>query len=115
MPIEIERPQRAKGMVHHQIAATAKGLAEEHYEQLALNNAFYKRWPKVKGFVAHNWRHYVSLTRQMFSAMLGNPQYTPEFKDHIYKALLLDGAVNPKKMAKPAPKVHFPLTKLTKQ
>lgn len=101
MPIEITQPQRAKGVVHKQIAETAKGLALEHYEVLARDNLFYKRWPKKKAFVGHNWRHYIPMARQIMVAMLGNPKYDEKFKKKIFDAILLDGAVNPRNMAKP--------------
>ncbi len=102
MPELIAPPVRAKGVVHKMIADVAKGCAETQYEVLAKQNAFYRRWPKVKPFVTHNWRHYIPVARQTLTMMLGNPKYTETQKAAIYEALMLDGTVNPKKMAEPA-------------
>lgn len=100
-------PVRAKGVVHKQIAATAKGLAAEHWERLSSNNAFHRRWPKVEPYVAHNWRHYIDMTRQVMAAMLGSPKYDEKMKAEISEALLLDATVNPKKMAEPEKRRFF--------
>lgn len=103
MSIDLSRPPvRAKGVVHKMIADVAKGCAREQWEQLAKQNAFYKRWPMPKPFVVHNWRHYIPLARQILTGMLGNPKYTQAQKDAIHGALLLDGVMNPKQMAEPA-------------
>ena len=88
-------------MVHRQLAHTAKGLAEEHYETLASDNDFYKRWPKMKAYVGHHWRLYVPMARSIFTHMLGQPNVEDHLKRQMYEALMLDGAVNPKHMATP--------------
>jgi hypothetical protein len=101
MPIEIEAPQRARGMVHKMIADVAKGCAGEHYEELARDDRFYKRWPKPKAFIAHNWRLYVDIARTILAGMLGNPEIPEKRKELIHGALLLDGVLNPRRMATP--------------
>lgn len=101
MAIEIEAPQRARGMVHKLIADTAKGMASEHFEELSRNNDFHKRWPHLKPFVGHNWRLYIPMARSVLTGMLGNPNLAEEKKRIIYDAILKDGAINPKPMAIP--------------
>lgn len=101
MPIEIEAPRRAKGMVHRLIADTAKGMAAEHYEVLARDNRFYKAYPKVGRFVRQKWQLYIHVARQTLVGMLGNPNTPDDQKAAIYEAVMKDGAVNPKKMAAP--------------
>lgn len=100
-------PMRAKGIVHEQIAKTAKGLAQEQWAILARQNAFYRRWPKVEVFVDKNWPEYVNMARQILTGMLGSPRYSAEMKADIHNALLLDGVINPKEMAEPAPRSFF--------
>lgn len=95
-------PQKAKGMVHKLVADTAKGLAKEHYDQLALNNRFYKAHPNVEHFSFRKWPLYVDMARQILTEMLNLPQYDQATKDLIADALFKDGAVNPKRMAEPA-------------
>lgn len=113
MNIDFSQPvQRAKGVVHKRIAEIAKGCAKEQWETLAKQNAFFKRWPKPKAFVAHNWPRYVPVARAILTGMLGNDKYTQAERDEIYHILLLDGAVNPKTMAEPAkPVITFSDTK----
>lgn len=110
MATQIDRPMKAKGIVHKMIADVAKGCAREQWETLAKQNAFYKCWPKPQAFVAHNWRLYIPVARQILTGMLGNPKYPERMKEEIHAALLLDGAVNPKTMAEPAkPPILFKL------
>lgn len=98
---QILPPMKAKGVVHKMIADTAKGMAEAHYELLAKQNAFYRRYPDVTVFVHSCWPHYIHVARQTLTGMLGSPQYSEEMKAEIADALMRDGAVNPKKMAEP--------------
>lgn len=108
MSVELAPPMRAKGMVHKLIADTAKGIAAEEWEKLSTNsNAFHKKWPKVKPFVGHNWRLYVPTARALLVGMLGSPSVAPEMKERIHGAILLDGAINPKRMAVPEKPSYF--------
>jgi hypothetical protein len=103
MVTEIERPTKAKGIVHKMIADTAKGCALAHYETLARgSNAFYRKYKDPQAFVRREWPKYIHAARQILTGMLGNPNYDQEKKDLIFEALRLDGAVNPKAMAEPA-------------
>ena len=101
MAIEIEAPQRAKGMVHKLIADTAKGMAAEHYEVLARDNRFFKAYPKLGPFVRKKWELYIPLAKQTLIGMLGSPTVSDEHKAVIHEAVLRDGAINPKRMATP--------------
>lgn len=104
---KITPPVRGKGIVHKQIAATAKALAAEQWEVLSRQNDFHRRFPDVDRYVAKHWPKYVPMTRQLMTAMLGSPKYDQKMKDEIYLALMLDGAINPKKMAEPAKRLFF--------
>lgn len=94
-------------MVHKMIADTAKGCAEVQWEQLAKQNKFYKAWPDKARFVRANWPKYIAVARATLTGMLGNPKYDEAMKAEIHDALLRDGAVNPKTMAKPATPSFF--------
>lgn len=99
---QIDQPMKAKGVVHKMIADTAKGIAREQWATLARHNAFYKAWPEPEPFVAYHWPKYIDTARFILVGMLGSPKYDQHTKDQIFDAVLRDGAVNPKTMAKPA-------------
>lgn len=101
MATEIDRPTKAKGMTHKLIGDTAKGMALEHWEQLAKNNNFYKLWPDPLEFQRQKWPLYLDVARQTLIGMLGSPTISDEQKECIADAVLRDGAVNPKAMATP--------------
>lgn len=107
-----QRPTKAKGIVHKMIADTAKGCCGEAWETLAKQNRFYRLNPDRAKFVHRFWPNYIPIARTILTGMLGNPKYPQSMKDEIHDALLRDGAVNPKKMAEPAKRVIFPVTKL---
>lgn len=101
MATEIEAPMKAKGMTHKLIGDTAKGMALEHWEQLAKNNRFFKVWPDPLEFQRQKWPLYIDVARQTLVGMLGDPKLSDEKKEFIADAILRDGAVNPKAMAIP--------------
>lgn len=103
----IDRPQKAKGVVHKMIADVAKGCCREAWENLAKQNKFYQRYPSADAFVIACWPQYLPVARNILIGMLGNPKYTEAMKAEIYDVLLKDGAVNPKKMAEPAKPSFF--------
>jgi hypothetical protein len=98
----IDRPQKAKGVVHKMIADTAKGCAREAWDGLAKQNAFYRRFPNADAFVLACWPQYLPVARNILVGMLGSPKYPDTMKAEIHEVLLKDGAVNPKRMAEPA-------------
>lgn len=107
MATEIDRPMKAKGMTHKLIGDTAKGMALEHWEQLAKNNNFFKLWPDPDEFQRQKWPLYVDIAKQTLIGMLGNPKLPAEQAELIHDVILRDGAVNPKKMATPAKPSFF--------
>lgn len=117
MATEITAPQHAKGVVHHQIADTAKGLAGEFWEQMATGtkgrgglrlkavrgaNRFYKQWPNRETFVGLKWPDFIDTARQALQLLLGNPSTPEAVKADIHHVLLLDGTVNPKTLSREA-------------
>ncbi len=93
----LNRPVKAKGVVHHMIADTAKGMAEVIYEDAAHDNDFYKRYPDVKAFVRKRWQSFIQPAREQLAEMLGMPDsmVSAHMKAEIHEALLLNAAVNP--------------------
>ena len=87
-------------VVHTIIADTAKAIAQEAYDAIAHDNAFYAEWPSADLFVTHNWRMFTDQARQALLRMLevdhweaGVPVYKyPEaMREPVYEALLIDG------------------------
>lgn len=104
----IDRPQRAKGVVHKMIADVAKGCAGEQWETLAKQNRFYALNPDREAFVTKHWPKYLDVARTLLAGMLGSPKYDDATKAQIKDALMRDGAVNPRKMATPEkPRILF--------
>lgn len=85
---------------HEMVAKTAKAIAEEFYEHMAHDNAFYRQWPTMRGFVARAWHRFHPQARQALTAIVAG-DYPQPMKDEAYEALLKDSAINPRK--RPAP------------
>jgi hypothetical protein len=90
-------------VIHWRIAKVAKELANEAYELLAKENAFYERNRSQSWYVRRNWRHFIPFARQALTMVLAK-DYAPEIalgahsrdsvdamKTEIYEALLIDG------------------------
>jgi hypothetical protein len=127
---EITAPQHAKGIVHHQIADTAKGLCGEFWEQMATGakgrgamslkaargaNRFYKKWPSRETFVGLKWPDFIPTARQALQLLLGKPGIPEAVKADIHAALLLDGTINPKTLAPEAAQAHALLARQPKR
>lgn len=104
---EVIDPVRAKGVVHHQIATTAKGLARVYWEQTATkSNEFYKLCRDEDRFVETNWSEFIPIARSILTDMLAmthtasGERITEKMKADIYDALKLDGAINARKVSK---------------
>lgn len=104
---EITPPMQAKGVVHHQIATTAKGLARAYWEETATkSNEFYAACPDDERFVETNWAEFIPIARSIMTDMLGmthmptGERITDKTKADIYDALKLDGAINARKVQK---------------
>jgi hypothetical protein len=88
--------------VHNLIADTAKAIAQEAYEAIAHDNAFYAEWPTMDGFVTANWRMFVDDARTQLMRTLipigqegGLPVYAlaEVLRDQVYDALKIDGSM----------------------
>jgi hypothetical protein len=99
--VEIERPMRAKGMVHKDLAGLAKEMAAAHYEVLAKDNRFYKQFPKQAVFVRKCWIYYVAGARDILVGMLGDANRPEAQRQAIMDCILKDAAINPKRKSAP--------------
>lgn len=92
------KPVQAKGVVHHLVAETAKGMAEATYQECALNDAWYAANPKVEVFVRKRWQSFIQPAREMLAEMLHPDKHymtTESQRQEIHEALLLNAAANP--------------------
>lgn len=78
---------------HKLIAKTAQEIAAAAYQDMAMDDDFYKMWPKEKAFVNKMWPTFVRVARQTLANMLSMDQYSEELKDDIAHALMLDRAL----------------------
>lgn len=94
-----ERPVQAKGVVHKLVADTAKAFAQAVWEEGATSsNEFYKQWPIATEFVRLRWQSFIQPARTHLAELLHPDKHslsTPEMRDEIHEALLLNAAVNP--------------------
>ncbi len=81
---------------HKLVSKTAQQIAAEFYQDAALDNAFYKMWPKERVFVNKQWGNFIRPAREALTRMLSMNNYSEEVKAEIYEALLLDRALPPK-------------------
>lgn len=92
-------PVRAKGVVHHLIAETAKGIAAVVYEDCAsADDAFFKLWPNQNEFVRRRWKSFIQPARETLADMLHPSKHyltTEHMRREIHEALLLNAAANP--------------------
>lgn len=110
----VEQPTAARGIVHEQIADTAKGIAGEFWEQMATGtkrrgkmskaagdaaNKFHAAWPHQKLFIQLKWPEFVNAARGAMVALLGKPSTPEALKAQIKEALQLDGIYNPRHLA----------------
>ena len=92
-------PVQAKGVVHKLVAETAKAFAEAVWEEGATqSNEFYKLWPRAEYFVRKRWQSFIQPARTHLAELLHPDKHslsTPEMREQIHEALLLNAAVNP--------------------
>ena len=54
---------------------------------------FRTNWPDEDVFAASEWKSFVAAVRDMYTARLSDPSTSPEDKDKIFKALILERMV----------------------
>lgn len=79
--------------VHVSVAKIAQTMAAESYQDMAMDDIFYKMWPKEREYVNKNWQQFVQDARKSLTLMLTMDKYTEDQKEEIMQALLLDRAL----------------------
>lgn len=79
----------AKTHCHWLIAKAAKEMAGAQYEELARNDAWYRKHPDQKAFIGAYWGNYCEIARRTLAQMLGM-NYPESVKEQIEEALILD-------------------------
>lgn len=87
---------------HKLVAETAKGLANDLYEDLMGHNELYSKWKAThpslnadglrRAFVARNWNRLVEPARTTLALMLRG-EIDNAAKEQIYEALVLDATL----------------------
>lgn len=93
----LPQPTKAKGMVHFQIADTAKAMCRAWWENTAIHdNLFYSIHKDPEAFVRAHWTNFIRHARTQLAELL-NPGYglTEGQRQEIYDALRLNAVVNP--------------------
>jgi hypothetical protein len=78
---------------HKLIAKTAQEIAAAAYQDMAMDDDFYKMWPKEKVFVNKMWPTFVRVARETLANMLSMDTYDEKVKEEIAQALMLDRAL----------------------
>lgn len=78
---------------HEQVAAIAKALAGECYDNWAKNNAWYKLNPSREAYVEQSWGLLLEAARGLMADMLTLPSTPETLKTQIYDALVLDNGL----------------------
>jgi hypothetical protein len=78
-------------VVHKLIRETAVGIANEAYESMAHDNAFFAEWPNRRVFVRKNWMMFVDNARDALLTILSG-DYPEAMKQPAYEALTIDGS-----------------------
>lgn len=76
-------------VVHKLVAETAKGIAGAAYEDLALDDWFYRHNRSPHAWINDNWGRFIVAARQSLAGMLEGP-YDEQTKHQIYEALIAD-------------------------
>jgi hypothetical protein len=85
-------------IAHELVAATAKGMAECLYEELAKDNVFYKNNPDQKKFVNMMYPILIEQARTTLAGMLGGG-FPEALKEQIHDALVKDSTLPRKRNA----------------
>lgn len=86
---------------HRLVAETAKDIARNVYEALAVNNTFFRTYPTMQVFVNQHWSEFIGDARKCLTVMLrpksdsdpSNPEFyfSEHIRDEIFEALCLEG------------------------
>ena len=82
-------------MAHWLVAKTARELAESIYEDLAKDNAFYRRHPDQKAWVEAVHGSLLQQAREALASILNDPRPTisEERREQIAEALIMDASL----------------------
>lgn len=80
---------------HKLIAKVAIAIAFAAYDDLALDNEFYKVHPDAMAWATENWKQFVPLARDNLIDQLTMDSVSDHEKELISEALMLDAAHNP--------------------
>lgn len=88
---------------HKLLASVAVNCAAELYETLMADNMLYDAWKKqhpgassktlARIFVSKNWGRCLGIARATLARLLESPTISPEYKETIMEALVLDGTL----------------------
>ncbi len=90
--------------VHKLVYATAVQMAGAVYDEMALDNAFYKFNKDPYKFIEDNWSSFIVQARETLAGMLAG-SYPESQKAEIYEALILDASL-PNEHLKDQIKLH---------
>lgn len=78
---------------HRLVAKTAQEIAAAAYQDMAMDDHFYKMWPSEKKFVNKMWPTFVRVARESLANMLQMDKYSDELREEIAHSLMLDLAL----------------------
>lgn len=89
-----KRPKNSQA-THKLIAKVAIAIAFAAYDDLALDNEFYKVHPDAMVWTKENWKQFVPIARDNLIDQLTMDSVSDHEKELIFDALKLDAAHNP--------------------
>ena len=78
---------------HKLVAKTAQEIAAYAYQDMAMDDMFYKMWPNERNFVKKQWGTFVRPASEALARMLAMDKYSEKVKEEIMQALLFDRAL----------------------
>ena len=107
-------PDVGRKFVHHAIAAVAKELTAEFWDQMCTGaqrrgrvhpdtqrraNEFRASWPDQAQYVELQWPKFIDTARNALAMLLGKPDVNEVAKAEIKDALDTDALANPRKLS----------------
>lgn len=90
----LQKGQQRQIVVHPLILETARGFANEIYEELCLkDNEFYARCPNREAWVTQAVPELLPRAREILASMLSRISVSEAQKEEIYDALVKDGSL----------------------